>query len=125
MKELQRAATINQSQKDVELIVQRHLQDVRDLMHNAIIHVRSHQKKICEIFWREILTKKPPVREVPKYPASDLSIDETPVIQPNEVYRVSQGGINTKVEVDIIVLSDVADFNFLDIAQLRDLLLKD
>lgn len=81
-----------------------------------------HQRKVREIFWKEILTKKPPVREILKYQSRDLSIDETPVIQPNEVYRVSQGGINTNLNLDILVLSDVNDYNYLDVPQLRNLI---
>lgn len=34
-KELQRSATVGQSQKEVEMIVQRHLQDVKDWLSNA------------------------------------------------------------------------------------------
>jgi hypothetical protein len=38
---------------------------------------------------------------------------------------VSQGGINTKVEVDIVVLPDVEGFNYPEIRLLRDLFLRE
>ena len=50
-KELQRAAMLNQSQKDVEIIVQRHLQDVSDLMQNASYQVQNNREKRRREFW--------------------------------------------------------------------------
>ena len=54
-KELQRAAQLDQSQKDVELIVQKHLQNVKDLMHSACQQVATHREKLKRDFWRECL----------------------------------------------------------------------
>ena len=54
-KELQRAAQLDQSQKDVELIVQRHLQNVKDLMQNACGQVAQHREKLKRDFWKEFL----------------------------------------------------------------------
>ena len=54
-KELQRAVQLDQSQKDVELIVHRHLQDVKDLMHNACYQVQQHREKLKRDFWKEFL----------------------------------------------------------------------
>jgi hypothetical protein len=39
----------------------------------------------------------------------------------NQVFKVRQGGINTKVEVDIIVIADVADYEFTDNSLLRSI----
>ena len=38
-REMQRAATLNQSTKDVEIIAQRHLQNVQDLMQHSSYQV--------------------------------------------------------------------------------------
>ena len=54
-KELQRAAQLDQSQRDVELIVQGHLRNVKDLMHNACQQVATHREKLKRDFWRECL----------------------------------------------------------------------
>ena len=53
-KELQRAATLNQSQKDVEIIVQRHLQNVSDLMQHSSYQVQIGREKVRRDFWNEI-----------------------------------------------------------------------
>ena len=52
---MERAASLQQSRKDVELIAERHRQNVKDLMQNACCQVAQHREKLKRDFWRECL----------------------------------------------------------------------
>ena len=57
-KELQRAATLDQSQKDVEMIVQRHMLDIDDWMLNCNKQINTFRKTQYSQFWNKVLSNE-------------------------------------------------------------------
>lgn len=79
-------------------------------MQNASLQVQQHREKLKRDFWKEFLMyedangEDSPVKELP-YPSEEDSAQSGEA----EMIRVSQGGLISKIEVDVVIAEDVPD----------------
>ena len=114
-KELQRAATLDQSQKDVEMIVSRHMQDIDDWMLSCNKQINQFRKTQFQQFWTKVFSND---IHGPSGPPSESQSEEARSISKSSVSKKdgepeeeqkdlikfkSQIGIINKMKVTILI----------------------
>eukprot|EP00347_Sterkiella_histriomuscorum_P004573 403359948 len=90
LKEIDRARHLNQSEKDKQLIIERHLRDIHDWMTNAQIQIQNNKNQLVKHFWKEWHNEQ-----------NQNVNNEYELIECQKI-RISQG-IVKKQEVDLII----------------------
>ena len=130
-KELQRAATLDQSQKDVELIVSRHMRDIDDWMLSCNKQINLFRKNQWQSFWNKIFSDDfqnpsgPPsvsMSEEGKSSSQKSSSKKDGDAQAEDSDLIkfkSQIGIINKMKVTILIAQNLKEDQVLDINQFR------
>ena len=113
-KELQRAATLDQSQRDVEMIVQRHMMDVEDWMVSADKQINTFRKNQFMAFWQKLFTNS----FVQSIEDSEKS-EETENDEKDLIKFKTQLGVINKLKVTILLAQGLKDDELLEINQFR------
>lgn len=129
-KELQRAATLDQSQKDVELIVQRHMLDIDDWMLSCNKQINLFRKNLYQSFWTKIFQNDFQGMSGP--PSSQASEENKSVHgnnpgdwpetadESNDLIKFkSQLGIIHKMKLTILIAQNLKEDEVLDVNQFR------
>lgn len=130
-KELQRAATLDQGQKDVELIVQRHMLDIDDWMISCNKQINQFRKNQYQQFWGKVFSNS---FGSMSGPTSHSNISEEAKSQEQSSKRgdgsegedtgdlikfKSQIGVINKLNVTILVAQNLKEDEVLNINEFR------
>ncbi|CDW87121.1 UNKNOWN [Stylonychia lemnae] len=115
LKEIDRARVLSQSDKDKQLIIERHLKDTQDWMTNAQQQMIQSKSQLIQEFWKEWSNSThsdPTLRD---------QVDQNQLINCDKI-RISQG-IVKKIEIDLIIsLNVISNFKFSSLSHIDQLM---